>query len=551
MVAVVSGSGLGLFGSTGNNGNPQIGRGNDRVFINSTTGNLVIQSQDDTLSALGLDLALIRTYNSRGLMNDDNADNWRLSVNQKVYGVTGTLNSSGSTVTKLFGDGREVVYTYDTTQGKYVSSDGEGAHDTLTSSSGTWTWQDGSGRNTETYNSSGQMTSAKDADGNTITYGYDSTSGNLTTVTDASGQVTTLGYTGINLTSISVVSGGGQPQTLTRYFYDSSNRLRQVVVDLTPTVNGVPLPDANGDGLYETTTNETDITTYTYDSTSKRVASITQSDGSSVSFNYTQQADSTWRVTSYSEAGQAVVTLPATQSALVTSTTTSTDTVYNLTPGVVTPPGFSATNSLFESVSANANQEVIEFDAQGNGFAAYVNSNASFGSVGLYVTRYTGATGTWSTPELVSSNGSAPRLAVDDQGNALLVWTSSSGMFSRRYDAASGWGSIQQISYPLGGPIGGVDTFAVDIQGDKGVVAWTTGIDPPATPAYRAFAATLSGGVWTTAQQVSVTANRNTNVAAQVDAQGNATVLINSYNQSSGNLPNYIHYNRFTASTGT
>src|SRR4051812_24138174 len=100
MVAVVSGSGLGLFGSTGNNGNPQIGRGNDRVFVNSSTGNLLIQSQDDTLSALGLDVALIRTYNSRGLMNDDNGDNWRLGVQQRLSGIPGTPGALGSTVTK-------------------------------------------------------------------------------------------------------------------------------------------------------------------------------------------------------------------------------------------------------------------------------------------------------------------------------------------------------------------------------------------------------------------------------------------------------------------
>jgi hypothetical protein len=56
----------------GNNTNPQIGRGNDRVFINATNGNLLIQAHDDTLWAHGLDLALIRRYNSRGLVNGDN-----------------------------------------------------------------------------------------------------------------------------------------------------------------------------------------------------------------------------------------------------------------------------------------------------------------------------------------------------------------------------------------------------------------------------------------------------------------------------------------------
>src|SRR4051812_19677222 len=160
MVAVVSGSGLGLFGSSANtlggagiSGDSILGRGRDRVYVNSATGNLIVQSQDEFLSALGLDLAMVRTYNSQGLMNDDNGDNWRLGVHEKVYNLTGTLNSANSTVTKVFGDGREVVYKYDSVSTsafyqKYVSTDGDGAHDTLSNSSGTWTWTDGSGRNT-------------------------------------------------------------------------------------------------------------------------------------------------------------------------------------------------------------------------------------------------------------------------------------------------------------------------------------------------------------------------------------------------------------------
>ncbi len=66
MVAVVSGAGLGLFGSSvstlggaGAAGNSGVGRGNDRVFVNSATGNLIIQNQDERLSALGLDLAMV------------------------------------------------------------------------------------------------------------------------------------------------------------------------------------------------------------------------------------------------------------------------------------------------------------------------------------------------------------------------------------------------------------------------------------------------------------------------------------------------------------
>src|SRR5687767_7905663 len=160
MVAVVSGTGLGLFNSGSSHGDPQVGRGGERAFVNTATGNLIVQGVDETLSALGLDVALVRTYNSQGLLDDDNGDNWRLGVHQRVHGLTGTLNSQNSTVIKVFGDGREVVYEYDTALSAYVSTEGEGAHDTLAHAGGTWTWTEGSGRNTETYDANGQLTAS-------------------------------------------------------------------------------------------------------------------------------------------------------------------------------------------------------------------------------------------------------------------------------------------------------------------------------------------------------------------------------------------------------
>lgn len=84
MVAVISGSGLGLFGSSlptlgGIGGSSTAaGRGNDRIYVNAATGNLIVQAADERLSTLGLDLSLVRTYNSQGL-----GDNWRLGVHQR------------------------------------------------------------------------------------------------------------------------------------------------------------------------------------------------------------------------------------------------------------------------------------------------------------------------------------------------------------------------------------------------------------------------------------------------------------------------------------
>lgn len=52
----------------------------DQVFVNSTTGNLVIQGTDEILTATGADIAVARTYNSVGITEGDNNDGWRVGV---------------------------------------------------------------------------------------------------------------------------------------------------------------------------------------------------------------------------------------------------------------------------------------------------------------------------------------------------------------------------------------------------------------------------------------------------------------------------------------
>jgi hypothetical protein len=233
MVALVSGGGLGLtttspakLGNAGEVGIAATGSNGEGVYINTTTGNLVIQEQDEMLDAVGLDLNLTRTYNSQGVLFGDNGDNWTLSVDEQLLGLTGTVNTAGSTITKVFGDGSEAVYQYNAT-GMYVNTNNSGAYDTLSynSTAAQWTWTDGTTQDTETYNSSGQLLISQDTAGNKETYTY--TGSLLTQITDASGQTTFLDYTGNNLTDIRVVSQG-VTETRTRYTYDSSNRLTTV-----------------------------------------------------------------------------------------------------------------------------------------------------------------------------------------------------------------------------------------------------------------------------------------------------------------------------------
>ncbi|MBB6249424.1 hypothetical protein, partial [Rhodanobacter sp. A1T4] len=75
MVAVVSGNGLGLDNSSlrqlgqGLGGQAAIGQGNVAPVVNTATGNLVLESQDEGLIFDGLSLDVLRTYNSQGQLS--------------------------------------------------------------------------------------------------------------------------------------------------------------------------------------------------------------------------------------------------------------------------------------------------------------------------------------------------------------------------------------------------------------------------------------------------------------------------------------------------
>jgi YD repeat-containing protein len=552
MVAAISGSGLGLFGSSLSAlGGAGIGRGGDRVFVNAATGNLVVQSQDETLSALGLDLALVRTYNSQGLLNDDNGDNWRLGIHERVYGLTGTLNSAGSTVLKVFGDGREVLYQYNVAQSRYVSTEGDGAHDTLTNSGGTWTWTDGSSRSTEAYDASGRLTQSRDADGNTSVYSY--TNNLLTQITNA-GQTIYLDYSGNNLTQIRVVSNG-QTQTLTRYGYDASNRLTEVKVDLTPQDNSVA-------------DNRVYVTTYTYDGTSRRIASITQTDGSSSTFAY-NLLDGEYRVTSYTDAegrlttlaysqvsagGAGSTSLPANAGALSTSETQTnstnhtlnsgalsttdtqtTNTSYSLSSGALTPgSGGWSSAALLESSGTQAENPKIRFDANGNGMAIWREAG------NLYARRYTQSNDTWSAALALDSRTEtvyAPVLAVQADGDAIVAWAQSNGtansLYTRIYDAGTNtWAAAQLLessSQPVDTTTGSV---AVSMMNGYATAAW---LQSDGTR-NNVYLATFSGTSWGSPVLVESSTNAVSQPTVMIDDTGEVVVAWRQMDGAASNL---------------
>jgi YD repeat-containing protein len=292
MVAIVSGNSLGLslsslatLGQRGQIGTAGQGRNGEESFVNVANGNLVLQDRDDVLIGRGLDINAVRTYNSQGLLTDDNGDNWSVGAfGQKVALTSGAVGTAGSTVTRTDRDGAQAVYSWDATRKLYVSPAGSGAFDTIAydSSAAQYIWTDGDTGRIERYQSTGagRLISVTDADGNTVSYAYND-NGTVKSVTDANGDVSYYDYggtNGTNLTQIRTVSGTVTTTTV-RYAYDASNRLSNVTLDFTPEDNSVAVTK-----VY--------TTTYTYDGTSKRIASVTQSDGTKLSFTYVQAGGS-------------------------------------------------------------------------------------------------------------------------------------------------------------------------------------------------------------------------------------------------------------------
>lgn len=292
MVAIVSGIRQGLelgsravLGQAGMTGNLAEGRNGQGVYVNVGTGLLVVQNQDDLLVARGQDQAVLRTYNSGGIVDADNGDFWR--ADQLSLRLTGTLNAAGSTLVRVDRDGSAAVYAYDGSRNAYVTAEGAGANDTIThiAADGQFEWRDGSTGATQRFEGSGdyRLLSSQDTSGNALTYAYGA-SGLLSSVTSASGESTFYDYTGTSLTQVRTVAGG-VTTTRVRYGYDGLNRLDRVTVDLTPLDNSV----ADGK-VYETK--------YTYDGTSKRLAGITQSDGTSLAISYVDTGGGNFKVAS-------------------------------------------------------------------------------------------------------------------------------------------------------------------------------------------------------------------------------------------------------------
>ena len=288
MVAIVAGSGLGLLDTSafqqngpGIVGDGNLGHNNGNATVNVANGNLILQFTDETLAGSGADIHLQRSYNSQGDLTG--TDHWRWMGEKRIEFVNPDgrdFNESGTAVHRISGDGHRSIYHWDDNLYKYISSDGDGANDSLEFLGDRWLWVEGSTRLTESYDiDTGWISASKDSSGNGFEYNI--ANGLLQSVTDivtqqavvffynASGQVWQVQTFESNGSDSSEVTRTKQ----VNYRYDSLGRLSDVISDLT--LDNAIFGDTS-----------TYRTTYSYHGDSYRVASIVQSDGTVASYTY-------------------------------------------------------------------------------------------------------------------------------------------------------------------------------------------------------------------------------------------------------------------------
>src|SRR5450830_510301 len=98
MVGIVSGSSLGLssgsmttLGQQGMRGQAASGSSGERIFVNVSNGNLVLQDMDEQLVNQQLPIELLRTYNSQGQLSDTSHGLGVSGFQQQRIELIGTL----------------------------------------------------------------------------------------------------------------------------------------------------------------------------------------------------------------------------------------------------------------------------------------------------------------------------------------------------------------------------------------------------------------------------------------------------------------------------
>ena len=195
---------------------------------------------------------------------------------------------------------------------------------------------------------------------------------------------------------------------------------------------------------------------------------------------------------------------------------------------------------LIESSSGTASLPQIATDGSGNALAVWMQYDGSAHSI--YVNRYTPGAG-WGSAELIESGSetaSDPQIAIDDLGDALVVWRQYDGsgysIYANRYTPVGGWGSAELIESSSG--TASLPQIAIDDSGNA-VAVWRQHNGS----AYDIYANryTSTGG-WGAAELIESSSGTASLPQIATDGSGNALAVWMQYDGSAHS----IYVNRYT-----
>jgi hypothetical protein len=191
----------------------------------------------------------------------------------------------------------------------------------------------------------------------------------------------------------------------------------------------------------------------------------------------------------------------------------------------------------------------VAVDDSGNAIAVWSQFDGT--RLNILANRYYAATGLWGTAELIETDegpAGKPWVAVDGSGNAIAVWRQSDGtlynVWANRYDAATGlWGTAELIETDDAGDAGYEPRVAVDDSGNA-IAVWSQA--DGGTYNIWANCYNAATGLWGEAELIEDGAGPTSEARVGIDDSGNAIAV---WSQADGGTYN-IWANRYDAATG-
>jgi len=189
----------------------------------------------------------------------------------------------------------------------------------------------------------------------------------------------------------------------------------------------------------------------------------------------------------------------------------------------------------------------IDIDYNGNAIAVWAQRDdpADVNHLSIYANRYNASTGAWGAAIEIENDSlttRSPQMVMDNNGNALAVWTQGSKVYANRYNLTSDtWGTEVLISVTDGyGP-----QIAVSLATNDAMIVFHSNTTKDVLASeYDSISST-----WGTPEVISSTVTDSTNAQIAMNFDGDAVVVWAS-NDASG-VGHGVSSNFFNSTTGT